>query len=437
MSFEKRILHLGLGRFHRGHQAVYYQKMKNIGDSRWGVISMTMRSPEARDHLRSVKLRYPVLELSAKQSKTIWIESIQDVLCAHEDFEAVLKAFQNPQLEIITLTVTEKGYDLDGSGKLDFERPGIMRDIDNFNTPHSTIGLISLGLRLRKQLDLDPVTVISCDNIRDNGHKLRDAVIEYTERIGFAEDALWIKQKIKFPNTMVDRIVPSLLPEKISALENEFKLPTGSELIGTESFCQWVIEDNFAQKRPDWEKVGVQFVSEVRPFEEIKLKLLNASHSYLAYAGLLRGYQFVHEAIADLELRRNVMELYREVIPTLMIPEGFDIKAYTRDLISRFENNKLPHQLKQIAMDGSQKLPQRIFSSINAAKDQNLKHETMTMVIKEWINFCEKSLQSNAVIEDPEYKFIKDLYDSGDWKMKLIKSRLFEALKPFSDSSFF
>lgn len=413
MSWEKRILHLGLGRFHRGHQAVYYQKMKDLGDPRWGVVSMSMRSPEARDQLRKVNLKYPVLELSAKESKTTWVESIREALDFHQDFPRVLEIFQDPQLEMVTLTITEKGYDLDGAGKLDFSKSQIIQDLSHPESPKSAIGLLALGLRLRRLRDRSPLTVISCDNLRDNGKKLQHAVEEYVQKLNWLDDHLWISQKIKFPNTMVDRIVPSLRPEKVASLEKDFSLSENSELIGTETFTQWVIEDTFAQPRPAWEKVGVEFVKEVRPYEEMKLKLLNASHSYLAYAGLNRGYQFVHEAIADKELRQNVLKLYEEVTPTLVIPSGFDLELYKKALVSRFENSQLPHQLKQIAMDGSQKLPQRIFPTIRTSAEKNLSHDVLLEVIREWIKYCSDLFGKGLGPEDPAVKHKSDLLWEG------------------------
>jgi fructuronate reductase len=398
------ILHLGLGHFHRGHQAVYYQKTHDK------VISLSMRSSEARDKLRKVNLRYPVVELSADASEVTWINCIQDALSATEDFKRIMECFVMSDLEIITLTITEKGYDLNAQGELDLLKPGITHDLKNPNTPTSAMGILALGLKQRRLAGKNPLTVMSCENLRDNGHKLGNALKKYLATLKWDKDLLWITEKIKFPNTMVDRIVPTLLPEKVLSLEKEFNLPEGSELIGTEKFSQWVIEDNFALTRPNWDAVGVQFVKNVRPFEEMKLKLLNASHSYLAYAGLNRGFQFVHEAIQDKELRENVLRLYQEVTPLLEIPVGFDLSQYKIDLVKRFENNKLPHQLKQIAMDGSQKLPQRIFPSLTSAETRNLPHEVLTIVVKEWFKYCLFVLEKNKLPDDPESTDMKSSF---------------------------
>ncbi len=395
------ILHLGLGHFHRGHQAVYYQKTHDK------VISMSMRSKEARDKLRRVNLRYPVIELSSDSSTVTWIDCIQEAFSVKEDFSKILECFEMNDLEIITLTITEKGYDFNAQGELDHSKPGVIHDLKIPNSPTSAIGILALGLKHRRLAGKNPLTVMSCDNLRDNGRKLEAALKKYLNALLWEEDLLWITEKIKFPNTMVDRIVPTLLPEKISALEKEFNLPEGSELIGTEKFSQWVIEDNFAQKKPAWDAVGVQFVKDVRPFEEMKLKLLNASHSYLAYAGLNRGLSYVHEAIQNQELRDNLLMLYEEVTPLLEIPSGFNLQQYKTDLVKRFENNKLPHQLRQIAMDGSQKLPQRIFPSLIAANQNNHPYEVLILVVREWFRYCSSLLEKNLLPEDPESSSMK------------------------------
>lgn len=406
-----QILHLGLGRFHRGHQAVYYQKAGNIR-----VISSTMRSSEERDKLREVKLRYPVLELSHDSEKITWIDCISDALSLRDDQDKLLGIFTDPLTTIITLTVTEKGYCLDKAGKLDLNHEGIQHDLKNSQTPVTAIGFLAQGLRNRKT----KLTIISCDNLRENGKKLESALYAFLENSG--ADTSWIRSHVTFPNTMVDRIVPALLQEKISELEKQFGL-SHSELIATEKFSQWVIEDNFANEKPDWQKVGVQFVSDVRPFEEMKLRLLNASHSYLAYAGLNRGYQFVHEAINDETLHSNVLSMLKnEVIPLLTIPEGFNVDAYVDQLISRFRNNKLPHQLKQIAMDGSQKMPQRIFSSIEEAKKQGRVFQMLMNATDEWINFLWNSRDEK--VDDPKAsELMKDIDLGKDkWQMTLLEN---------------
>ncbi|MES2528935.1 MAG: mannitol dehydrogenase family protein [Bdellovibrionota bacterium] len=404
-----KILHLGLGRFHRGHQAVFYQ---HAGD--WKVISSTMRSPDEKNKLKKAGLSYPVLELSHEEEKLTWIDCIEEALSLNEDLPRLLALMASPEIKIITLTVTEKGYCLNSTGELDLNHPGIQHDLKNPDHPETAIGLLSLGLSRRKE----SITVISCDNLRENGKKLKTALMTFNQSVGRS------LPPITFPNTMVDRIVPALLPEKISELETRHQL-SASELIATEKFSQWVIEDKFAGTRPDWNKVGVQFVNDVRPYEEMKLRLLNASHSYLAYAGLNRGFSFVHEAIADKTLLENVRHMMKvEVIPLLTLPSGFDIQKYTDDLIFRFRNDKLPHQLKQIAMDGSQKMPQRIFSSIHEAREANRSHDILLKVTDEWLNFLWNSREGK--IDDPKASDLLSRISLGKeaWKKQLLDKLL-------------
>lgn len=403
-----RILHLGLGRFHRGHQAVYYQKSGG-----WKVTASTMRSPDERDKLREVKLRYPVLELTYDSENLTWIDCIDEVLSLHEDIKRLYEVFASPETKIVTVTVTEKGYCLDQAGQLDVAHHlGIQHDLISRKPPETLIGFLAYGLQLRKE----PLTIISCDNLSGNGQKLESAVMQF---LSLKSDITDIEKRVSFPNTMVDRIVPALLPEKVAELEARHRLGK-SELIATEKFSQWVIEDKFMGERPNW--TGVEFVKDVKPYEEMKLRLLNASHSYLAYAGLNRGYQFVHEAIHDETLNSNVMNmLTHEVIPLLPVPTGFDVDSYVDQLMSRFRNYKLPHQLKQIAMDGSQKMPQRIFSSLIEAKHKNKSHALLLQAADEWMEFLWSFREKK--IDDPKAAdLLREINLGKDkWKSNLME----------------
>lgn len=403
-----QILHLGLGRFHRGHQAVYYQKM---GD--WKVVASTMRSPEERDKLRKVRFRYPVLELSHDNEDITWINCIEEALSLQHDLSRLLEVISSGDTKIVTLTVTEKGYCLDARGQLDINHEGIKKDLLNPDHPQTAIGFLALGLRKRSE----KLTILCCDNLRENGRKLESALRKFLEASGSQLD----ESKYSFPNTMVDRIVPALLPEKIAELEKRHGL-FHSELIATEKFTQWVIEDKFVNGRPHWHKAGVEFVSDVRPYEEMKLRLLNASHSFLAYAGLNRGHQYVHEAIDDEVLYSKInFMLMNEVIPLLDIPQDFDIQKYVDQLMMRFRNYKLPHQLKQIAMDGSQKMPQRIFSSIEEAKKRKSSYEFLLGATHEWLNYLWNSREGK--IDDPKAGELLQGIGSGKdlWKKELLK----------------
>ena len=432
-NWETRILHLGLGRFHRGHQAVYYQRLAETGDARWGTISLSMRSTEARDLLRAAEMKYPVVELGEKNLGVIWVESIREALDAQEDFNQVMNSFELSEIEIVSLTVTEKGYCLHANGELNLSHPAIKKDLSNPEHPQSTIGLLALGLKRRSEKLLPGLTVLSCDNLRENGSKLQNAISVYLQNVKWNEVIEWMNNSVTFPNSMVDRIVPALSDEKLLDFEQRFALRENSHLIATEEFCQWVIEDKFFKQRPPLDLVGVQFVKDVRPFEEIKLRMLNASHSFLAYAGMLRGYKYVHEAIADISLLQKVeLLMLKEVVPLIKIPPGFDIVSFEEILINRFRNNQLPHQLKQIAMDGSQKLPQRILPSLIEAHLQNSGKEVLLATVCAWLNYCWKVLDYDPnELDDPLRETFNqiEMTERFYWFVQMLETAPFESLK--------
>jgi fructuronate reductase len=402
---------------------MYYQQLAGLGDRRWGVVSMSMRSPEARDQVRSVNLRYPVLELGEEGERLTWVEALREALDLQQDFSRVKEVLCLPELEIISLTITEKGYCISEQG-LELEHRSIRHDLTHPERPESAIGLLALGIKLRHSLGLPGVTILSCDNLRENGQKLELALTQFLGAQKQTNLIEWMKRECRFPNTMVDRIVPSLTEEKIHDLEGRHELRS-SQLIATEKFTQWVVEDKFRHARPPLERVGVEFVPDVRPFEEMKLRLLNASHSFLAYAGLNRGHRFVHEAIRDEELLAAVRRLMlEEVVPVLAVPPGFDVRDYVERLLLRFRNTHLPHQLKQIAMDGSQKLPQRIFPSLLQAPATE--ECALVRAVAEWLKYCWGKLASApAELDDPWREEFLSLVPGGKeaWVKAMLRQR--------------
>ncbi len=333
-----RVLHLGLGNFHRAHQAWYFEKLNALlpTEERWEITSFSMQRPDmAREHATHGNA-YEVLAVDALGEETTRVKSITRAAFLGEDEALLVELARDPSLELVTLTVTEKGYAADGPA------------------------LKALELILRKRSA--PLTILSCDNLMSNGHKLEKLV---RERMGIT----FPRAGISFPCSMVDRIVPAS--------------PPGAP-VKTERFTQWVVEDKFAGKRPPLEKVGVQFVPDVAPAELMKLRLLNAGHSFLAYWGLNRGFAHVHEAVAAPETRAVLEKLWNEVIPLLSLPSGSDPQGYCQRLLERFNNPRLPHKLAQIACDGSAKLPQRIVPSLLEARKRGSPHGTLALVLREW-----------------------------------------------------
>lgn len=327
-----KIIHLGLGNFHKAHQAWYFDKLTPL--EKWEITAFSMQRADAARELRAQNFEYEVIALANQQEERSTIRSITKSGFIQEDEPLLLQLARDPQMTLITLTVTEKGYDLQGPA----------------------LEALAKILKVRTT----PLTILSCDNLQSNGEKLESLV---RQKMG----KHYPENLVSFPNSMVDRIVPA----------SEKGAP-----IKTEIFSQWVIEDKFKSKRPCLEKVGVQFVSDVAPWELMKLRLLNAAHSFLAYYGLNRGFEYVHQAISDDDIRSKLIKLWQEIIPHL--PSELHAQDYIEKLLIRFNNPNLPHRLSQIATDGSVKLPQRIMPSLKSARAKGAPCEMLESVIEEW-----------------------------------------------------
>jgi len=410
------IVHLGLGAFHRAHQAVYLQRHLNRhGESEWGLCSANLRSNHRLvDQLREQEGRYTVAEYRDREQVTLReIGVLRQALYVGEggaDLEQLLQCMAAPQTRIVTLTVTEKGYCLSpSSGQLRSEDPVIAHDLAHPQTPRSAPGIVLEALRRRRVAGIPAFTVLCCDNMPDNGQRTRQAVSALAAR---QDEALarWIDQQVAFPSCMVDRIVPAMDDESFRRLEQlDCHDPAA---VVCESFSQWVIEDHFPLGRPDWEVEGVQMVADVRPFETMKLRMLNGSHSLLAYVGLLVGHETVFDAVSDANLLRLIGRyMAEEAAPTLNMPAGIDLSVYAHDLKARFANDSLQHRLRQIAMDGSQKLPQRWLLGAQQLLDQGSGIACTALGIAAWIHYCTQSLPGGSVqlIDDPLRATFADL----------------------------
>ncbi|WP_456268078.1 mannitol dehydrogenase family protein [Kushneria sp. AK178] len=362
------IVHLGLGAFHRAHQAQVVEQCIARGEREWGICSVNIRGNRALvETLREQDFRYHLAEYTDRAHVTLReIRAISETLFTGtdsqgqqgEDLPALLSRLSEADTRIVTLTVTEKGYYLSPSeGTLLVDDPAIAADIARPETPRTAPGILVEALARRRQAGLPPFTVLCCDNMPDNGERTRRAVVALAERRD-RELADWINTQVAFPASMVDRIVPAMDDEAFTRLRR-----LGCDdpaAVVSEAFLQWVIEDHFPQGRPDWAQAGVEMVEDVAPFETMKLRMLNGAHSLLAYTGPLMGLETVSEAVADpllqTLLRRYMLE---EAAPTLSMPESVSLQDYADALMARFGNDSLRHRLHQIAMDGSQKLPQR------------------------------------------------------------------------------
>jgi fructuronate reductase len=411
------IVHLGLGAFHRAHQAVYLQRHLNRhGDSDWGLCSANLRSNRALvEQLREQDGLYHVAEYRDREQVTLReIGVLREALYAGaggQELEQLLQRMAAPQTRIVTLTVTEKGYCLSpSSGQLRREDPTIAHDIAHPQAPRSAPGIVLEALRRRREAGIPAFTVLCCDNMPDNGQRTRQAV---SALAALQDQALaqWVEQQVAFPSCMVDRIVPAMDEESFTRLERQLDCHDRAAVV-CESFSQWVIEDHFPLGRPDWEAEGVQMVDDVRPFETMKLRMLNGSHSLLAYVGLLAGHESVFEAVSDVRLA-HFIERYmaEEAAPTLDMPAGIDLSVYGRDLLARFANDSLQHRLRQIAMDGSQKLPQRWLLGAEQLLDQGRGIDCTALGIAAWIHYCTQPLPGRTahMVDDPLSATFADL----------------------------
>jgi fructuronate reductase len=403
------IVHLGLGAFHRAHQAVYLQRHLNRhGASDWGLCSANLRSNRTLvDTLREQDGRYHVAEyLDREQVTLLEIGVIRQMLYVGEggdELELLLQRMSEPQMRIVTLTVTEKGFCLNPvTGQLRIDDPAIVHDIAHPHSPRTAPGIVLEALRRRRACGIAAFTVLCCDNMPDNGQRTRQAV---TALAGMQDEGLtqWVSDHVAFPSSMVDRIVPAMDDASFARLEQELDCHDRAAVV-CESFSQWVIEDHFPLGRPDWEVEGVQMVGDVRPFETMKLRMLNGSHSLLAYVGLLAGHQLVSDAINDADIARLVERyMTEEAAPTLDMPADIDLVAYARDLKARFANDTLQHRLRQIAMDGSQKLPQRWLLGAQQLLDQGRGFDCTALGIAAWIHYCTQPQPDGSArfIDDP------------------------------------
>ena len=402
-KIEVGIVHLGIGAFHRAHQAFFTDQVLEEDGGDWAICGVSLKRPEVRDQMVPQDGLYCLVEQDATGKPIKIIGAVKEVLFAPEDPEAILKIMASPDTRVVSLTVTEKGYCHDpASGRLNFQHPDILNDLKSPSQPASIIGFLVQALSLRRDSGIKAFTVLSCDNLPENGKTLQKLVLEFANRRD-PDLAKWIEKEATFPCCMVDRIVPATSEsdrDEISA-----RLGVRDEaMVVTEPFSQWVIEDDFVNGRPAWENVGAEMVEDVRPFEEMKLRMLNGTHSTLAYLGYLAGMEYVSDAVQQPVFEsflRNMMK--EEIIPTLKLPESVDLDQYQNALIERYQNPALKHRLWQIAMDGSQKLPQRLLGTIRDRIATATSFNRMVLAVAGWMRYIlgrdEKG--NNIEISDP------------------------------------
>lgn len=408
------IIHLGLGAFFRAHGAIYVAEAMARSGGDWDIIGVSLMSPDQRDKMKPAGFAYHAVEQGPGGEKAQTIGVIKDVLVAREDPEAVLAAMAAPEVKIVSLTVTEKGYcHFPATGRLNPEHAGIVHDLGHV-LPETAPGYLVRALARRRAAGVRPFTVMTCDNLPQNGHVVRQVVLDLAARIDPTLEA-WIASYCKFPSTMVDRIVPATRPEDVARLALTGIVDAAP--VFHEPFRQWVIEDDFVDGlRPDFGP-EVQLVADVTPFEHMKLRCLNGTHSSLAYLGYLAGFETVAEASADPTFARFLTKLWRdEIIPALDAPPGVDLDAYAAALLERYQNPAIRHRLWQIAMDGSQKLPQRIFGTVADSLAAGRATPGLMLAIAAWMKYVSGIDEKGQVIEvkDPLAADLKAASEAAD-----------------------
>ncbi|HEY1889693.1 MAG TPA: mannitol dehydrogenase family protein [Steroidobacteraceae bacterium] len=391
-------VHFGPGAFHRAHQAFFFDRLLEK-DSARAICAVSLKTALLREALAPQDGLYTLVELDESPSMRV-IGAISELLVAAESPATVSNRLCDPDTSVVTMTVTEKGYCLDGAGGLDFAHPDITHDLGRPRTPRSLIGWLVRGLGQRRERGLAPFLVVSCDNLSGNGPTLRRAVLAFAARCD-AGLAAWIEKTAQFPRTMVDSITPAT----DQALRDRVAQTTGlvdAWPVQRERFVQWVIEEVDSPAQPDWASVGITVSRDVTAHERAKLRLLNGAHSTLAYLGLLAGLQTVAQAMAQPALRTFVERMMIEDIePTLTMPQSGALAAYRQSILRRFENPAMRHLLAQIAWDGSQKLPIRILGTLSDALRAGRSLTRLAVPIAAWMQFIRTRAQDGVAIVDP------------------------------------
>lgn len=409
------IAHIGVGGFHRAHQAYYTDALMNTGEALdWAICGVGLRAEDrrARDDLKEQDYLFTLFELGDSDDTEVRvIGAIRDMLLAEDGAQALIDKLADPQIRIVSLTITEGGYCIDDSnGEFMAHLPQIQHDLAHPGAPTTVFGFLCAALEKRRGAGTPAFTIMSCDNLPHNGAVTRKALLAFaTLRNTGLRD--WIEQNVSFPNAMVDRITPMTSTAHRLQLADKHAVDDTWPVV-CEPFVQWVLEDKFVNGRPAWEKVGVQFTDDVSPYEEMKIKLLNGSHLALTYLGFLKGYRFVHETMNDplfVRYMRAYMDL--DVTPQLAPVPGIDLDDYKDTLVARFSNQAIADQLERVCSDGSSKFPKFTVPTINRLIADGRETRRAALVVAAWALYL-KGVDENGdtySIPDPRAVFCQAL----------------------------
>jgi fructuronate reductase len=425
------IVHFGPGAFHRAHQADYFHRLAGH-DPRWGIAAASLRSRGTVDALRRQDGLYTLAILDEETSfRTV---GVHKQFFGPDDLDALRRLFLDPAVRVITSTVTEKGYCLAADGTLDFGHADVVHDLARPEQPRSLVGWIALALSVRRSEGLGPPTVICCDNMGSNGRKLERAVSELACRIdpGLAR---WIEGEVRFPNTMVDSITPAT-DEALRTLVRERTGLVDAIPVRREAYAEWVIEDVLPADAPDLASAGATLTGDVAAWEKAKLRILNGTHSTLAYLGMLLGHETVAEAMEDKDLCSFVERLIaQDIIPSLQ-PSSLDLAGYARQTLRRFRNPAIHHRLSQIAWDGSQKLPYRLLGTVAEALTGERSVDLLAIPIAAWIMFLERQFRAGTQVVDPLSDQLRPLALSSEPVRAILSMRQIFPVALGADSAF-
>jgi fructuronate reductase len=410
------IVHLGLGAFVRAHQALYTDELLAAEPGDWGMTGVSLQRPDQRDRLTPQGGLYTALQKDRSGVSARIVGSLRSVMVAPEDPVAVVEAMADPSVRIVSLTVTEKGYCIDpATERLQQHHPDIRHDLEHPGEPRTAVGLILAALERRRDEGMAPFTVLSCDNLSPNGRLLASLVSDFAA-LRDCGLATWVETHASFPSTMVDRIVPATTADDVAEAARLTGLADAAPVVH-EPFRQWVVEDRFIENaRPRWERVGAELVGDVAPYEHMKLRLLNGAHSALAYLGYLAGHETIADTVDDPILHEFVQGLWREeIIPVVPAPPGTDLSSYTRMLLERFSNPAIRHRTWQIAMDGSQKLPQRLLATARERLSRDLPLPRIALAVAAWLRYVGGIDESGCEIDvrDPLASHLRAVLDKA------------------------
>lgn len=429
------IVHIGVGAFHKAHQALYTDTAlaKRGGD--WRILGVSLRSPEAAHALNPQNGRYVLITRDQSGDTARLVASIDRVLVAPDDPDAVIAAIADPGTRIVTITVTEKAYGIDRTtGGLDPANETIAHDLAHPRSPRGAIGFLVAGLIRRKQADAGPLTILCCDNLPENGRIVSRLVADFAART--VPDLLgWIDANVRFPSSMVDRITPATTERTLSDAQAMSGFADHAA-VETEPFSQWIIEDDFIAGRPAWDEAGALFVDDVAPYERMKLRLLNGAHSLIAYAGFLAGYETVADAMANRAIARLARAQMAAAAKTLSPVPGIDLDTYCNQLVARFSNGAIRHLTYQIAMDGTEKLPQRILAPLADTMAQGGDPAPFAFTLAAWMRYCLGQTEDGAPydLRDPRQTVIAQAINRSDRTPDRLYDALTSALDIFPQS---